>query len=160
MSPILSNLYLDRLDQFVEKVLLPAYNRGARRKSYPPYMALLNAARNKRIAGDREEAKTLRRQAQQMPSRDPNDPEFRRLWYVRYADDGAPRRRGKEAEMVTELQPCGTRDGGRPSGAGWQEQAPSHLQRQWSRAPVVSVQEKADQESGRSGPSRRTPVNR
>src|SRR4051794_28314954 len=22
-----------------------------------------------------------------MPSRDPNDPEFRRLWYVRYADD-------------------------------------------------------------------------
>jgi len=79
---------------------------------------------------------------------------------IRYADDSSPRRRGKEAEMVTELQPCGTRDGGRPSGAGWQEQAPSHLQRQWSRAPVVSVQEKADQESGRSGPSRRTPVNR
>lgn len=22
-----------------------------------------------------------------MPSRDPNDPDFRRLWYVRYADD-------------------------------------------------------------------------
>jgi Reverse transcriptase (RNA-dependent DNA polymerase)/Type II intron maturase len=87
VSPILSNIYLDRLDQFVEKVLLPAYNRGARRKPYPPYMALLNAARNKRIAGDLDKAKTLRRQAQQMPSRDPNDPEFRRLWYVRYADD-------------------------------------------------------------------------
>ena len=87
LSPILSNIYLDRLDQFVEQVLLPAHNRGARRKPYPPYMARLNAARNKRIAGDLEEAKALRKQAQQMPSRDPNDPEFRRLWYVRYADD-------------------------------------------------------------------------
>jgi group II intron reverse transcriptase/maturase len=87
VSPILSNIYLDRLDQFVEQVLLPAHNRGARRKPYPPYMARLNAARNKRIAGDLEEAKALRKQAQQMPSRDPNDPEFRRLWYVRYADD-------------------------------------------------------------------------
>jgi hypothetical protein len=87
VSPILSNIYLDRLDQFVEKVLLPAHNRGDRRRPYPPYMALLKAARNKRIAGDLEEAKRLRRQAQQMPSRDPNDPEFRRLWYVRYADD-------------------------------------------------------------------------
>src|SRR5215813_12565464 len=81
VSPILSNLYLDRLDQFVETVLLPAYNRGARRTPYPPYMALVNAARNKRIAGGLEAARTLRRQAQQMPSRDPNDPAFRRLWY-------------------------------------------------------------------------------
>jgi hypothetical protein len=88
VSPILSHLYLDRLDQFVATVLLPAYTRGARRTPYPPYMALVNAARNKRIAGDLDEAKTLRRQAQQRPSRDPNDPEFRRLWYVRYADDG------------------------------------------------------------------------
>jgi group II intron reverse transcriptase/maturase len=87
VSPLLSNIYLDRLDQFVEQVLLPAHNRGDRRRPYPPYMALLKAARNKRIAGALEEAKRLRRQAQQMPSRDPNDPEFRRLWYVRYADD-------------------------------------------------------------------------
>jgi retron-type reverse transcriptase len=36
VSPILRNLYLDRLDQFVEKVRRPAYNRGARRKPYPP----------------------------------------------------------------------------------------------------------------------------
>ena len=32
-------------------------------------------------------AKRLRRQAQTMPSRDPRDPNFRRLKYVRYADD-------------------------------------------------------------------------
>jgi group II intron reverse transcriptase/maturase len=34
-----------------------------------------------------EEAEKLRRQAQSMPSQDPHDPNFRRLKYVRYADD-------------------------------------------------------------------------
>jgi hypothetical protein len=32
-------------------------------------------------------ARQLSQQAQHIPSRDPNDPNFRRLWYVRYADD-------------------------------------------------------------------------
>jgi hypothetical protein len=50
-------------------------------------MTLVNAARNKRIVGERKEAKALRQQAQRLPARDPNDPNFRRLWYVRYADD-------------------------------------------------------------------------
>ncbi len=87
LSPLLSNIYLDRLDQFVETVLLPKYNRGDRRMNYPPYKALLNAARRAREKGHHEQAKKLRQQAQHMPSRDPQDPDFRRLWYVRYADD-------------------------------------------------------------------------
>src|SRR5262249_23372683 len=53
ISPILSNVYLDRLDQFAETVLLPAYNHGDRRKPYPPYMALLNAARRRTAFGAR-----------------------------------------------------------------------------------------------------------
>jgi group II intron reverse transcriptase/maturase len=102
VGPILSNIYLDRLDQYVETALLPAHNRGDHRKPYPPYMALLNAARRKRIAGAREEARKLRQRAQRMPSRDPNDPNFRRLWYCRYADDwllgfSGPR---EEAEQI------------------------------------------------------------
>lgn len=102
VGPVLSNIYLDRLDQFVETVLLPAHNHGDRRRPNQPYMALLNAARRKRIAGEHEEAKRLRQQAQQMPSRDPNDPDFRRLWYCRYADDwllgfSGPR---EEAEQI------------------------------------------------------------
>jgi hypothetical protein len=64
---------------------------------------------------------------------------------IRDADDRAPRRRGKEAVMVTSPQPGGTRDGGRPAGAGVQEQAPNHLQPQQSRATVVSVRETAGQ---------------
>jgi group II intron reverse transcriptase/maturase len=102
VSPILSNIYLDRLDQLVETGLRPAYNRGDRRKPYPPYMALRNAARRQRDAGCPEEARQLRRQAQRMASRDPDDPDFRRLWYVRYADDfllgfSGPR---EEAEQI------------------------------------------------------------
>jgi hypothetical protein len=87
VSPLLSNIYLDRLDRFMETVLLPAYNRGQRRRPYPPYMALLNAARKQRFAGEREAATRLRHQAQHLPARDPNAPHLRRLWYVRYADD-------------------------------------------------------------------------
>ncbi len=87
ISPILSNVYLDRLDQFAESVLLPAYNHGDRRKPHPPYMALLNAARRHWDAGHPDEARRQRQQAQRLASRDPNDPNFRRLWYVRYADD-------------------------------------------------------------------------
>ena len=83
-------------------MLLPAHNHGDRRKPYPPYMAVLKAARRHKDKEEYEQAKLLRHQAQQMPSRDPTAPDFRRLWYVRYADDGAPRRRGKEAAKGTE----------------------------------------------------------
>jgi group II intron reverse transcriptase/maturase len=87
ISPILSNIYLDRLDKYVETMLLPAHNHGDRRRPYKPYMALLNAARRLDDKGEHEGADRLRQQAQRMPSRDPQDDCFRRLWYVRYADD-------------------------------------------------------------------------
>ena len=86
-SPLLSNIYLDRLDRFVEETLLPIYNRGDRRRNDPEYKAVINAARRAGDRGDRRGAARLRQQAQTMPSRDPEDPDFRRLWYVRYADD-------------------------------------------------------------------------
>jgi hypothetical protein len=52
--------------------------------------------------GEIEEAKRLRRQLQQLPSRDRQDPGYRRLRYIRYADDWllgftGPRR---EAEQI------------------------------------------------------------
>ena len=36
-SPILANIYLDRLDQFVEHVLKPKYTRGEKRKQNPEW---------------------------------------------------------------------------------------------------------------------------
>ena len=87
VSPILANLVLDKLDQYVEQVLLPAYTRGHRRKTNPPYVALTKAASAARKMGDVDTARRLAQQAQALPSRDPADPNFRRLRYVRYADD-------------------------------------------------------------------------
>lgn len=76
--PGLSHISLDRLDQCVETVLLPASHRGQRRRPSPPSMAILNAARQKRLAGERDAAPRLRHQAQHLPARDPNDPHLRR----------------------------------------------------------------------------------
>jgi group II intron reverse transcriptase/maturase len=87
VSPVLANLYLDRLDQYAEKTLLPAHNRGQRRKANPEYARLISRAWKKEQKGHRQEAKALRKQAQRLPAIDPHDPDFRRLRYVRYADD-------------------------------------------------------------------------
>ncbi len=87
LSPILSNLYLDKLDTYVETMLLPAHNRGNRRKTNPPWARLQGATKRLEKAGHRDQARLLRRQMQQVPSLDPHDPGYRRLRYLRYADD-------------------------------------------------------------------------
>src|SRR5436305_4485570 len=87
LSPLLSNIYLDRLDRYIETTLLPAHNRGDRRRPYLPYMHTHKVAWKLEKNGQRKEARQLRRQLQRLPSRDPHDPGFRRLHYVRYADD-------------------------------------------------------------------------
>ncbi len=87
VSPILANLVLDRLDRFVEQVIIAAHTRGKRRRTNQPYGTLTVAAWQARKLGNLATARQLSKQAQTIPSRDPNDPGFRRLWYVRYADD-------------------------------------------------------------------------
>lgn len=87
VSPLLSNIVLNFLDKYVEKHLIPVYTRGSRRKTNPPYGRLTDQASQARKKGDWERVKVLMQHAQAIPSRDPNDPHFRRLWYVRYADD-------------------------------------------------------------------------
>ena len=42
VSPILANLYLDKLDKFVETVLIPAYTRGTKRKKDKAYEQLIH----------------------------------------------------------------------------------------------------------------------
>jgi group II intron reverse transcriptase/maturase len=86
-SPILSNVYLDRLDRFVEEVLVPAYTRGKTRRWNKRYKALMNKIDRLRRQGRQDEARALLKQAQRLPSHDTHDPTYRRLHYVRYADD-------------------------------------------------------------------------
>ena len=87
LSPLLSNIYLNRLDQYAETTLLPVYNQGDRRRPYLPYMRLHKAVWKLEKKGQREGTRQMRRQLQQLPSRDPDDPGYRRLHYIRYADD-------------------------------------------------------------------------
>ena len=86
-SPVLSNIYLDRLDKFVETVLIPQYTRGEHRKPNPAYVEVRNAFKRARYRGDRAAARSLRKQRRSLPSGDPADPGYRRLRYCRYADD-------------------------------------------------------------------------
>lgn len=86
-SPILSSIYLHKLDEFVEKVLIPEYTRGDRRARNPAYLELQNQLAKARRRGDRTQARRLRRRMVSLPSSDPDDPGYRRLRYCRYADD-------------------------------------------------------------------------
>lgn len=87
VSPLLANIYLDRLDRYVATTLLPAYTRGTERHNSPAYKRLRHRRDVLTRTGRVEEARLAQRQLQRLPSRDPQDPHYRRLHYVRYADD-------------------------------------------------------------------------
>src|SRR6266702_504586 len=87
VSPVLSNIYLDRLDKFAEKVLIPEYTQGMGRAVNPAYARVISAIKRARKRGDRAAVRQLRARRHGLPSGDPRDPGFRRLRYVRYADD-------------------------------------------------------------------------
>jgi group II intron reverse transcriptase/maturase len=108
ISPLLANLVLDKLDKFAEQALIPANTRGRCRKTHRPYVALTVAASRARKVGDLEKARMLSKAAQALPSRDPADPNFRRLWYVRYADDFLLGFSGPKTEAMNIKQQLGT----------------------------------------------------
>ena len=87
VSPVLANIYLDRLDHYVEQTLLPDYNRGTTRRLNPEYQKLNGQAGYLRKQERFKEADERRRAYQSIPSIDPHDPDYRRLRYWRYADD-------------------------------------------------------------------------
>ena len=87
VSPILANIYLDRLDQFVEKVLIPEHTKGKKRRWSNPYVVIENRMLRMKELKRPKEAHELEKQLQSMPSVDTHDPNYRRLRYCRYADD-------------------------------------------------------------------------
>ena len=87
VSPILSNILLNELDQYVANELMPEYNRGDRRSNNEEYNRLWRDMRRAWRAGDRDGYKELKRQRSRLPRLDPEDPDYRRLHYNRYADD-------------------------------------------------------------------------
>ncbi len=86
ISPLLANIYLHELDTFVEDILIPQYTKGKMRASNPDYRRIrhqLARARQQQSSQVRD----LQSQLRELPSGDPQDPNYRRLKYVRYADD-------------------------------------------------------------------------
>jgi hypothetical protein len=86
-SPVMSNIYLDRLDRFVETVLIPEYTRGKGRAENPAYKQVSDRIVRARRRYDPGEVRRLRQQLRTLTRLEPDDPGFRRLRYTRYADD-------------------------------------------------------------------------
>ena len=108
VSPILSNIYLTKLDNYIEKTLIPANTKGTKRQPNPRYNALLYGAARLRRKRQHQEAKEVRKRAQQLPSVAPDDPEYRRMKYVRYADDWLVGFTGPRAEVEEIKRQIGT----------------------------------------------------
>ena len=87
VSPILSNIYMDRLDRFVQETLIPEYTSIGRREANPAYRHLQYEAARWRKTGNPQKAEEVRKEMRKLPSRSPTDPTYKRLRYVRYADD-------------------------------------------------------------------------
>jgi group II intron reverse transcriptase/maturase len=103
VSPVLSNIYLDRLDKFAETVLIPEYTRGKIRVANPEYARLTRAISDAWRRGDRRAVRQLRVRRRGVPRGDPGDPGYRRLRYIRYAD--LCRRRHKSAYAEVRVMP-------------------------------------------------------
>lgn len=87
ISPLLFNIYLTELDRFVEGTLIPAYSRGDRRRDNPEYKALNYQLWRARKRENFDEVKRLAQERRKLMSVAAVDPDYRRLRYVRYADD-------------------------------------------------------------------------
>ena len=73
VSPILSNIYLDKLDEFVEQELIPQYTRGARRKGNPDTAGDSRQERARK-RGDRAAARAPGKAAAHAPLSRPDGP--------------------------------------------------------------------------------------
>jgi group II intron reverse transcriptase/maturase len=90
LSPVLSNIYLDELDRTMA-TKIAEFNRGKERVLKREYNRLRQAAKRAkqqaRATGDWTRYKVLKQQMLQTEAKDPMDPDYRRMYYVRYADD-------------------------------------------------------------------------
>ena len=97
ISPILANIYLDKLDRYMEE-LKKRFDKGKARAVYPETYELEKKrgvlAKKLRNTNSEEEKQVLTEKIREIdrkkltiPYSDPFDTSFKRLQYVRYADD-------------------------------------------------------------------------
>jgi group II intron reverse transcriptase/maturase len=83
LSPLLCNIYLHEMDLYI-KNLKQFFNTGKRRRKSPDYIRIQYVLSKKSL--NLSEKKNLKTELRKFRSKDPFDPNFRRLNYVRYAD--------------------------------------------------------------------------
>jgi len=100
VSPILANIYLHELDEFLAE-MKARFDRGKRRAVHLPYQRLSDAICKRRhlidellaqnrpaeAAAEKEKVRELQTKRSTMPAQNWFDPTFRRLLFCRYADD-------------------------------------------------------------------------
>lgn len=100
ISPLLSNIYLHELDKFVEQYA-ESFNKGEKRRHNLVYHNLASKINHRKSKNKRDwerlireekaerlgELKALYKELQSHDSKDHFDPNYRRMKYVRYADD-------------------------------------------------------------------------
>lgn len=100
ISPILANIYMNELDVFMNEYA-EDFNKGSKRRINPEYKHKLDVCRGKEerlkrnldkysdeeIASLKKEIRERRNELKTIHYADPMDETFRRITYVRYADD-------------------------------------------------------------------------
>jgi len=103
LSPLLSNVYLNELDQTMA-TKIAEFNRGNVRQKRAAYTAVhtqkTRAKKEAQQTGDWTRYKALQKKLLSMEAADPQDPEFRRMYYVRFADDFLVGIIGSKADAV------------------------------------------------------------
>lgn len=87
VSPILSNVVLNELDKWIEDELISQHTKGQQRKRSAEYARLIKRRSDAKRQGQWKRYAQLGKELQLLPSKDPYDPDFRRLRFVRFADD-------------------------------------------------------------------------
>jgi group II intron reverse transcriptase/maturase len=108
LSPLLSNIYLHKLDTYIEDLLIPQHTSGKFRVQNPEYKGLMRKIDRARQLGDTTLERQLVQQRRKIPRGMTNDPNYRRLQYVRYADDFLLSYIGPKSEAESIKEAIGT----------------------------------------------------
>jgi group II intron reverse transcriptase/maturase len=84
LSPLFCNIVLHELDYFIMNILSSDFEMGKRRRTNPAYSKVSNAIKNAKTPKQKRKLANIRLRT---PSIDPMDKNFKRIHYVRYADD-------------------------------------------------------------------------
>lgn len=99
VSPILANIFLHQLDEFIIG-LKKSFDKGSSPRVNPAYRILHNEAHKAKYHGDMARFKEILRQRKKVTYVDYHDPGYKRLTYVRYADDWLVGIRGSHEDAV------------------------------------------------------------